>query len=169
MDAALRGVHAALRGRDDRDALLDGSAMWGKVIQECRQMLEAFTPLDDEMRNAIRSAIDAATAAWDERNRYMHDLLSARIEGDDDPATPVEPRAADDRYRLRLARQKNAPEVESVSLDDAITLVESITAAMWRLRAARHYLANGSWRSMLLAHVEGDWDGNAGWVTPDED
>lgn len=71
--------------------------------------------------------------------------------------------------RLRLARQKNAPEVESVSLDDAITLVESITAAMWRLRAARHYLANRSWRSMLLAHVEGDWDGNAGWVTPDED
>ncbi|CAN7523049.1 hypothetical protein LJR044_003702 [Microbacterium foliorum] len=56
-----------------------------------------------------------------------------------------------------------------MSLDDAITLVESITAAMWRLRAARHYLANGSWRSMLLAHVEGDWDGNAGWVTPDED
>jgi hypothetical protein len=172
MDAALRGVHAALRGRHDRDALLDASAMWGKVVQECQQMLDTYLT-DDEMRSAIRSAIDAAAKAWSERNRYMHDLLSARIEEDDDSATVAEqrePRADDDRYRLRLARQKNAPEVESVSLDDAIALVESIVAAMWRLRAARQYLTNRSWRSMLLGHVEGDWDGNAGWVgTADAD
>lgn len=166
MDAALRGVHAALRGRDDRDALLDGSAMWSNAVKECRQLLEIYSPLDDEMRAAIHSALDSASAAWDMRNRYMHDLLSARI---DDPAAPAKQRADDDRYRLRLTRQQNAPEVDSVSLNDAINLVQSIVAALWRLRAARQYLRNGSWRSMLLAHVEGDWDGNAGWVSPDDE
>ena len=166
MDAALRGVHAALRGRDDRAALLDGSAMWGKVIQECGRMLDTYERIDTAMRLSIRSALDAAGDAWDGRNRYMHDLLSARIEGDDDPARPAEPRAEDDRYRLRLSRPKDAPEVESVSLDDAIALVESIAAAMWRLRASRQFLANGSWRDMLLGHVEGDWEGNASWSGP---
>lgn len=132
-------------------------------------MLDSFAPIDDDVRRAIESAFDAAGEAWDERNRYMHDLLTARIEGDDDPAVPAESRAADDRYRLRLSRRKDAPEVESVSLDDAIELVESIVAAMWRLRAARQYLTDGSWRSMLLDHVEGDWEGNASWVGTGED
>lgn len=46
------------------------------------------------------SAIDTATDAWGERNRYMRDLLSTRIEGDEDPwfiVELVEPSAEDDR------------------------------------------------------------------------
>ncbi|KIP89885.1 hypothetical protein [Microbacterium algeriense] len=172
MDAALRGLHAALRGRDDRKALLDAPANWTEAVKKCRQLLDRYEPIDADMRGAIHSAIDAAAEAWSERNRYMHDLLDARIQGEDDPsriAENVEPRADDDRYRFRLARQKDAPEVESVSLDDAIREVESIVAAMWRLRAARNFLAYGSWQSMLRGHVEGDWEGNASWVGSDDD
>lgn len=169
MDAALRGVHAALRGRDDRSALLDASAMWTNAVKDTRRRLDAFEAIDDDMRGFIHSAIDAAAEAWEGRNRYMHDLLATRIEGDDEPGATPEPRAEDDRYRLRLARSKDAPEVESVTLDDAIGLVEAIVGAMWRLRAARQYLARGSWQSMLRGHVEGDWEGNASWIGSDDD
>lgn len=102
----------------------------------------------------------------------MHDLLVEHIDIDDAPPDlESAPRSDDDRYRLRLARKKDAPESESVSLDHAIALVHSLVAATWRLRATRNYLTNGSatWTGMLVGYVEGDWDGNASWISPDDD
>lgn len=75
----------------------------------------------------------------------MHDLLVESIDIDDEPPTVErQPRAEDDRFRMRLARKRDAPESESVSLRDAIALVSSLVAATWRLRAARIYLAEGT-------------------------
>lgn len=171
MDAALRGVHASLRGRDDRNALLEAPDGWSATMRECVDKLSAHD-LDDTMRSAIRAALDDAGRAWSDRNRYMHDLLVDSIDIDDEPPTiEREPRAEDDRYRLRLARKTNAPEHESVSLDDAINLVLALVAARWRLRAARSFLTNRStvWRGMLVGHVQGGWDGNADWISADDE
>ncbi|MEV8136803.1 hypothetical protein [Microbacterium aurantiacum] len=170
MDAALRGVHASLRGRDDRNALLEAPDGWSATMRECVDKLSAHD-LDDTMRSAIRAALDDAGRAWSDRNRYMHDLLVDSIDVDDEPPTiERESRAEDDRYRLRLARKKNAPEHETVSLDDAINLVLALVAARWRLRAARSFLTNRStvWRGMLVGHVQGSWDGNADWISADD-
>ncbi|WP_417512548.1 hypothetical protein [Microbacterium sp.] len=168
LEAALRGVHAALRGRNDRSALLAAPESWGQLAKKCGELLDAYEPLDAAMRESIRAALDDAVAAWRERNRYAHDLLVARLTTDDDPLDPQPPRAEDERYRLRLAYRANAPEVESVSLDDATALVAGIVAATWRLRAARSFLADGSFASMLRNPVEGDWDGNASWWSTDD-
>jgi hypothetical protein len=171
MDAALRGLHAILRNRHDREALLEAPESWGATWRECIEKLTTHD-VDDELRRAIRSALDHAARAWNSRNRYMHDLLVARVDPIDEPSVVErQTRAEDDRYRLRLAPRSEATEVESVSISDAISLVCSITAAKWRLRAARLYLANEStsWRSMLLGHVTGDWDGNADWISSDSD
>lgn len=138
-------------------------------MRECSDRLSTHD-LDDTMRSVIQAALDDAGRAWNYRNRYMHDLLVESIDIDDEPPTiQREPRAEDDRYRLRLARKKNAPEHESVSLDDAINLVYALVAARWRLRAARSFLINHSdvWRGMLVGHLQGGWDGNADWISAD--
>lgn len=166
MDAGLRGVHAALRNRHDRESLLSAPASWGATLRECQEML-ASRDLDEAIRQAIDSALTDAGNAWNSRNRYMHDLLVETIDIDDEPPTvEVSPRAADDRYRIRLSHKKGAPAYESVTADDVVELIRDLVAARWRLRAARIFLATGSdvWRGMLTGSVQGEWDGNAGWV-----
>lgn len=170
MDAALRGVHAALRNRHDRDALLEAKPAWSTTLTQCKAELQT-RGLSDEMRDAAVHVLDDAGRMWNERNRYMHDLLVVSIDIDDAPPVFTEPRAEDDRYLLRLARVNDAPESVSVSLDSAIQLVLELVAVTWRLRALRFYLAkeSGGWRGMLLGHVEGVWDGTADIVSNDDD
>lgn len=127
----------------------------------------ASRDLDEAIRQAIDSALTDAGNAWNSRNRYMHDLLVETIDIDDEPPTvEVSPRAADDRYRIRLSHKKGAPAYESVTADDVVELIRDLVAARWRLRAARIFPATGSdvWRGMLTGSVQGEWDGNAGWV-----
>jgi hypothetical protein len=166
MDAGLRGVHSALRNRHDREALLSAPESWGATLRECQEMLAA-RDLDEVVRQAIESALTDAGDAWNSRNRYMHDLLVETIDIDDEPPTvEVSQRAADDRYRIRLARKKGAPAYESVTTADVVELIRDLVAARWRLRAARIFLATGSdvWRGMLTGSVQGEWDGTASWV-----
>jgi len=166
MDAALSGVHAALRDRHDREALLEAPESWGAKMRECNDRLAARS-VPAPLRAAMEYALRDAALAWRERNRYMHDLLVDRLDVDDAPAELSETRADDARYRLRLSRKKDVPETVSVSFDEAVDLVCKLVSATWRLRATRHCLSNVSsvWRSMLLGAVEGDWDGTASWVT----
>ena len=169
MDSALRGLHAALRGHHDLPALLAAPEMWTKNIKECRELL-AEQSIDAGIRDAISAALDAAAAAWKGRNAFLHELLVTRIDDDAPPPIVAEPRADDDRYRIRMSSKSTKPQVESVTLDEAIALVCDLVAARWRLVAARLFLAGTrSWRDLLLGHVEGDWDGNAMWVGFDDD
>lgn len=178
MDAALRRVHAALRhsqvihaalnDRDARGVLLTAPEGWSAVLRECTDRL-ADRDIDETTRQVIIEALRDAGNAWQERNRYMHDLLVDSIDIDDHPAKIERcPRGENDRYRMRLTRRKGAPEHVTVSVNDGIELVHALVAARWRLSAARNVLATGSpvWRGMLLAHVEGSWEGSASWVGP---
>ncbi len=166
MDAALSGVHAALRDRQDREALLEAPESWGSKMRECNARLSARS-VPAPLHAAMEHALQDAALAWYERNRYMHDLLVDRLDVDDAPPELAETRADDARYRLRLSRKKDVPESVSVSFDEAVELVCKLVAATWRLRATRYCLSNLSsvWRSMLLGAVEGEWDGTASWVS----
>ncbi len=93
----------------------------------------------------------------------MHDLLVETIDIDDEPPTvEVSQRAADDRYRIRLARKKGAPAYESVTTADVVELIRVILSQLGGgLRAARIFLATGSdvWRW----NAHGVRSGRVGW------
>lgn len=164
LDAALRGLHAQLRGLDTREALLSAAQNWTTVANECRTMLACASVDNPAIRASIGSAIDSAAAAYDGRNRYMHDLLVADIDDELIP-DPDRIRQNGDRYLLRLTQKSGVPGVTVVTLDQAVAVAIRLTAETWRLRAARGYLAGRTtWRSLLLGSVEGDWDGSASWT-----
>ena len=127
--------------------------------------MSACAPVADRrIHAAIGAAIDSASAAYDERNRFMHDLLVADI---DDELLPDAERIKQegDRYLLRLVSKAGVAGVSVVTLDEAIGVVLTLSAETWRLRAARGYLAGRTtWRSLLLGAVEGEWDGTANWT-----
>lgn len=164
LDAALRGLHAQLRGLDTREALLAAPQNWANLAGQCRTMSACAPVADRRIHAAIGAAIDSASAAYDERNRFMHDLLVADI---DDELLPDAERIKQegDRYSLRLVSKAGVPGVSVVTLDEAIGVVLTLSAETWRLRAARGYLAGRTtWRSLLLGAVEGEWDGTANWT-----
>ncbi len=94
----------------------------------------------------------------------MHDLLTADLA---DELLP-DPTLIDKRneyYLLRLSSKQNSATVTHVVLDDAIGTVNALVAAMWKVRAARGYLAGQTtWRTALLGELEGDWHGTATWT-----
>ncbi|MDQ0648610.1 hypothetical protein QFZ53_002806 [Microbacterium natoriense] len=164
LDSALRGLHAQLRGLDTREALLSASQNWTIVADQCRTMIACAPVEDREIHAAIGAAIDSAAAAYDERNRYMHDLLAADVDDELIP-DPGHIRQRGDFYLLRLTQKAGVPGVTVVTLEQAIAVVVKLSAETWRLRAARGYLAGRTtWRSLLLGVVEGEWDGTATWT-----
>lgn len=171
MDAKLRELLATLTNRTDRAAILDMSQSWTATVTECKQRL-AGVPFHADAQSAIGAVLDDASAAWNQRNRYVHDLLVDKIASDNhESPVVVGSKGHDQRLRLRLSRDKkgNAPDSEIVSLDHAVGLVHQLVAVTWRLRAARGYLAGSTmWNGALFGHVTGDWDGSASWVSDDD-
>ncbi|WP_454172192.1 hypothetical protein [Microbacterium maritypicum] len=164
LDAALRGLHAQLRGLDSREAMLSASKNWSIVADQCRTMMPCAPVPDRNVHVAISSAIDSAAAAYEERNRYMHDLLAADVDDELVP-DPDRIRQEGDYYLLALATKSGGPGVTLVTLDRAIDVVLRLTTETWRLRAARGYLAGRTtWKSLLMGVVEGEWDGTANWT-----
>lgn len=172
MDARLRALLAIMRGQTEPDAALEAAPPWNKSITDCRELLPAIA--DDTTRAAVAAVLGEADHAWNERNRYVHDMLIDKIAADDDSyPTVVGSKGDDQRLRMRLARDKKggAPAAEVVSLDHAVELVEQIVSATWRLQAARGYLLGRTnmWRPLLFGHVTGVWDGSVEWISVDED
>ncbi|WP_138946757.1 hypothetical protein [Plantibacter sp. M259] len=172
VDARLRAVLAALNGRTDRDALLEASPPWTTTLTNLKARLNVM-PYSAKSREAILKAISDADAAWNERNRYVHDLLVESIAADDElhPEATASPRR-EDRLRVRLARDKkrSAPDAQIVSLDQAVELTLQLVAVGWRLRAAQGHLAGTTtWNGLLFGYVTGNWDGSAEWVSDNDD
>ncbi|MDQ0894851.1 hypothetical protein [Agromyces ramosus] len=164
LDAALRGLHAQLRGLDTREALLSASQNWTIVADQCRTMIACAPVPNAAIHSAIGAAVDSAAAAYDERNRYMHDLLAADV-ADELIPDPNRIKQTNDYYLLRLTQKAGVPAVTLVTLGRAIEVVLTLSAETWRLRAARGYLAGQTtWRSLLLGDVEGGWNGTVTWT-----
>jgi hypothetical protein len=172
MDARLRALLATMRGRTEPDAVLEAAPPWNSSITNCRKLLPGIA--NDTTRTAIATILDEADRAWNERNRYVHDMLIDKIAADDDSySRAVGSKGEDQRLRRRLARDTKggAPDAQVVSLDHAVELVQQLVSATWRLQAARGYLAGRTtmWSALLFGHVTGEWDGSAEWVSGKED
>lgn len=171
LDAALRQLHAQLRGLNTREAVLAAPQNWTRVAEQCRAMLACARVEDRDTHAAMSAAIDIATAAYDERNRFMHDLLTADVD-DELLSDRQRIRQQGDRYLVRLTHKAGTEPVTPVTLDHAREVATTLVGAKWRLRAARGYLSGQTtWRTLLLGHLEGGWDGNATWTYsgPDAD
>jgi hypothetical protein len=172
VDARLRALLATLNGRMDRDALREAAPQWSTTLAGCKNHL-AQVPFSEKTWAAVMAVVNDADAAWNERNRYVHDLLVETIAADDQPHPDA---AAFDgkhpRLRVRLAsdRKGGAPDAQVVSLDQAVALVHQLVAVGWRLRGAQGHLAGATtWNDLLFGHVTGDWDGSAGWTSDEDD
>jgi hypothetical protein len=163
LDAALRGLHAQLRGLDSVEALLDVPQNWTQAVGECRKMTARHHFDEAPLQTAILRAIDEAAAAYENRNRYMHDLLTKDVDEEllPDPSMIIE---HDGMFLLRLSRKEGAPNVASVTFSAAVETARAVVAATWKLRAARGYLAGQTtWRTALLGELQGGWGGSATW------
>lgn len=171
MDAQLRTLRARLAGETGRDAILAGASAWTKTISSCRALLER-SDVEERGRVSIAAVLDAADKAWQQRNRYLHDLLVESIQADEKMA-PIVPTyiGNDRRLRRRLSHGKgDAPNDEIVTLNQAVDLVLELVAIGWRLRAARDYIQGSSkWNDIMFGHVTGNWDGSAVIYDDDDD
>jgi len=172
VDAQLRTVLATLNGREGRDAVLEAAPDWSSTLKNCKRLL-AVMPYGGKTRSAVLSVLDDADSAWNERNRYVHDLLVETIDIEDDihPGAPARG-GAHPRLRVRLSRDRKqlAPIAQVVSLEQAVTLVYQLVAVGWRLRGVQGHLKGvASWNSVLFGHVTGEWDGSAEWISDDVD
>jgi hypothetical protein len=149
MDAALRLLHAALRGEQDLDAFLDAPNFFTTNAKECRKLTKEHPAIDDGTRSAVLRAVTFAGNHYTRRNRYIHDLLRRDL--------------LDRSWELaRLSRQGGGtPASEPVSFEAAVALVRGLVAATWRLRGCALYVLNHSWEGMALGEVQGEWDGSA--------
>lgn len=171
LDAQLRALRTVLAGETGRDATLAGPAAWSATMTACRRHLATFD-LDDRSRAAIGSVLDAADTAWQQRNRYLHDLLVDTIQADEEN-TPVARgrRTGDRRLQRRLSRDPKglAPNDVIVSLNHAVDLVVEMVAVGWGLRSARGYVEGATmWSDTLFGHFTGNWDGSADFYSDDD-
>ena len=172
VDARLRALLATLNGRVDRDAFLDPASPWTATLTGCKKRLDTM-PYSEKTRTAVLGVIADADAAWNERNRYVHDLLVETIVAEDavHPDATLTP-DGHARLRVRLARDKKkvAPDAQVVSLDQAVSFVRQLVAVKWRLQGAQGHLAGRkTWNGLMFGHVTGEWDGNASWISDDDD
>ncbi|MGU3411287.1 hypothetical protein ACLBWP_14345 [Microbacterium sp. M1A1_1b] len=75
LDAALRFVHAALRGRHEIDAFLDAPRYITTIIKECKALLSQHDGIDDAGQRAVNATLTAANRLYARRNRFIHDML----------------------------------------------------------------------------------------------
>ncbi len=171
LEAALRGLHAQLRGLDTREALLAAPLNWSNLVSQCTTMSACAPVQDRAVHRAIGGTIDEAGRAYEFRNRYAHDLLTADL-ADELIPDPDRIRRDGDRFLARLATKNTStdPAITIVTLEEATNVVRSLVAATWKLRAARGYLAGRTtWKSALLGELQGEWDGTASWVYGGDD
>lgn len=149
MDAALRLVHAALRGQHNIDAFLDAPDYVSTTVKQCKILVRDHETLTPQAREAVLAAVDAAGKAYTRRNRFTHDLLRSDL--------------LDRSWELaRLTRQpEESADFEPTSFQDMVNLVTSLVALKFRLRGCALFVLNGSWAGMALGEVEGHWDGSA--------
>jgi len=83
LDAALRFVHAALRGRHEVDAFLDAPRYITTIVKECKALLAQHDGIDDAGRRAVKATLTAANKLYATRNRFVHDMLRADLLSDD--------------------------------------------------------------------------------------
>lgn len=152
MDAALRLLHAALRGENEIDAFLDAPKFFTSNAKECQKLTKEHSIIDEETRAAVLHAVTFAGKHYTRRNRYIHDMLRRDL--------------LDRSWELApLSREEEgSPTSEPVSFENAVALVTGIVAATWRLRGCALYVLNRSWEGMALGEVEGDWDGSATYI-----
>lgn len=79
LDAALRFVHAALRGRHEIDAFLDAPRFITTIVKECKALLAQHDRIDDVGRRAVNATLTAANKLYATRNRFVHDMLRADL------------------------------------------------------------------------------------------
>ena len=86
---------------------------------------------EDGLRAAIGQAIDGAAAAYESRNRYMHDLLTRDVDEELLP-DPSMIRKHDGFFLLRLATKGGTPAIASGTFDEAIDTARALIAATWK-------------------------------------
>ncbi|MDU0326316.1 hypothetical protein RWH43_06040 [Microbacterium sp. KSW2-21] len=72
MERTARDVHGWLQGRDDPAELEDGARQFAMLLKQIKANLR---PADEDFAMAAKEALDQVYAAYEERNRYVHDLL----------------------------------------------------------------------------------------------
>lgn len=148
MEAALRFLHAALRGLRSLDAYLDAPTYVSSIIRECQTLAREHAELDAESQTAIRATLRSTKDAYALRNRFTHDLLREDL--------------LDRSWELaRLTRQpEGAPDLSGTSFDDMVALVLNLIAAKYRLRGSAIFVLQGTWRGLAFGSVQGEWDGS---------
>ena len=153
LDAALRFVHAALRGRHEIDAFLDAPRYITTIVKECKAPLAQHDGIDATGRRAVNATLTAANKLYTSRNRFIHDMLRADL--------------LSGGWELAgLERQPDGEQnVTATTFDGMVGLVEDLVGVVWRLRGAAFYILNGSWSGLATRPVEGQWDGSADYVS----
>ncbi|OII18439.1 hypothetical protein [Curtobacterium sp. MCBA15_013] len=152
VDAALRFVHAALRGRHEIDAYLDAPRYITTIVKECKALLATHDSIDETGRRAVNATLTAANKMYTSRNRFIHDMLRADL--------------LSGGWELAgLERQPDGEQnITATTFDGMVGLVEDLVGVTWRLRGAALYILNGSWSGLATGAVEGQWDGSADYV-----
>jgi len=152
MDAALRMLHAALRGEHSVDAFLDAPNFVSTLVKECRSLLSAYGELDEGALRAVRRTLTDASAAYSRRNRFMHDMLRADL-------------LTREWQLAGLVRRADGEQpVEPTRFDNMVGLVCDLVGVTWRVRGAAFYVHNRSWQGSALGAVTGQWDGSAEYL-----
>lgn len=153
LDAALRFVHAALRGRHEIDAFLDAPRYITTIVKECKALLAQHDGIDETGRRAVNATLTAANKLYTSRNRFIHDMLRADL--------------LSGGWELAgLERQPDGEQnITATTFDGMVGLVEDLVGVVWRLRGAAFYILNGSWSGLATRPVEGQWDGSADYVS----
>lgn len=153
LDAALRFVHAALRGRHEIDAFLDAPRYITTIVKECKALLGQREGIDDADRRAVNSTLTSANKLYTSRNRFIHDLLRSDL--------------LSEGWELAgLERQPDGEQnITATTFEGMVQLVEDLVGVTWRLRGAAFYILNGSWSGLATGTVEGRWDGSADYVS----
>lgn len=153
LDAALRFVHAALRGRHEIDAFLDAPRYITSIAKECKTLLADYDGIDDAGRRAVNATLTAANKLYATRNRYVHDMLRADL--------------LSGGWELAgLERQPDGEQrITETTFSGMVELIGNLVGVTWRLRGAAFYILNGSWSGLATGAVEGQWDGSADYVS----
>jgi hypothetical protein len=118
---------------------------------------------EDGLRAAIGQAIDGAAAAYESRNRYMHDLLTRDVDEELLP-DPSMIRKHDGFFLLRLATKGGTPAIASGTFDEAIDTARALIAATWKSEPRAYLAGQTTWRTALLGELDGHWGGSATWT-----
>jgi hypothetical protein len=140
MESTARDVHGWLQDRPNPADLKDGPQNFAELVREIKRRLG---PADEYFADAAKAALDDIYAAYQERNRYVHDLLHETDLGQWS------------RESLEFHTPRHRKPVDEEALVDAVL---SIVRANWRLDAL----------ACLVSHArQHETEPEAGDVPPD--